>query len=102
MATPAQIALAEGFVALDEVHGQPCTIGVASIVARVASLPPDDPRLQGSTDRLVEIRISPANRPAELPKRGDELDVDSVTYRVAGEPAIDRSTGEVVIPAAEA
>lgn len=82
MPTPAQEAFAEGFAALSEVHATAWTFGGDEFVAVEVSLKPDDPRMLGGSDRSLFLEVSPDELPSPSPKGGDELERDSVVYRV--------------------
>lgn len=80
MPTPAQEAFAEGFADLTADHGTPWSFGGVVFTGVASALKPDDPRLLGSLDRLLEIVAITATAPAL--KKGDELLRDERYHRV--------------------
>ncbi len=96
MPTPAQEAFEEGFSALSEVHATAWPFGATSFEGVGSVLKRDDPRLLGSSDRLLELIVSPAELPSPPPTRGDELVQDSNFYRVTS-IHLDRVTGQYVL-----
>lgn len=92
MPTPAQEAFAEGFTDLDSVHGTSWTVGSTSFRGVASILKPDDPRLLGSSDRLLEITVPSASVPSAV-KRGVELTRDGRNHRVTRDPLPDYATG---------
>ena len=93
MPTIAQEAFAEGFAALSEVHATAFTFG-ATVFDGVASvLKPDDPRMLGSADTVLELQVTPAELPSPSFNRGDQLARDSILYRVSKSGHFDRATG---------
>lgn len=84
MPTPLQAALAEGISALTEEQGSPLwSFGSAgSFAAPASALKPDDPRMQGSSDRLFEIIVPTALLPEPKPTKGAELSRSGSFHRV--------------------
>jgi hypothetical protein len=93
MPTPAQEAFAEGFAELASVHAEQWTFGEASFAGVASALRPDDPRLQGNTDRVFELTVSTAAIPLPAPTRGDEIARGAARYRVIRPPDHDPATG---------
>src|SRR5690606_10510745 len=95
MATLAQAAFAEGFAALAGVHGNSWAFGSASFAGVASALKPDDPRMEGSPDRLIELIVRTSSLPAVPPKRGQEIrrQSDGAWHRITRQPDADDSTG---------
>ena len=96
MPTPAQEAFAEGFSELDSVHGTTWTVGASSFRGVASILKPDDPRMLGAPDRLLEITVPSASVPAAV-KRGADLTRDGRKHRVTRDPVPDYATGLTTI-----
>lgn len=97
MPTPAEEAFAEGLSELSAGHGKTWTFGNVSFVGWVSALRPDDPRLQGSADRLLEIETVTASLPSRMPKRGNEIASGGVVYRLNRNPDRDVATGKTIL-----
>lgn len=82
MSTVAQLALAKGFAALKSVHGSAWTFGAAEFLGVASALRPDDPRLSGAADRLIEVQVLTADMPATYPKRGNSVTHAGRTHSV--------------------
>jgi hypothetical protein len=93
MPTPAEEAFSEGFSELAEVHGKKWTFGRASFVGVASVLKPDDPRMAGSADRIIEITAMTSGLPSLAPARGDEISSAGKTYRIIRLPDTDPATG---------
>lgn len=100
MPTPAEAAFAEGFAALASVHAKTWTFGGYSFRGVASALKPDDPRMIGSGDRLVEIEVLTADIEGIEIKRGDEWMCGGTAYRIARQPDDDEATGYTSIIAA--
>lgn len=85
MPTPAQEAFAEGFAELAGVHDPDgsWSFGGVTFAGVASTLRPDDPRMAGSADRLIEVTALTADLPATLPTRGDELVRGTRRHRIA-------------------
>lgn len=83
MATPAQAAFAEGFSALLEEHGTTWSIGGRSFAGVASTLKPDDQRLPGSGDRVIELQTFSRAIRLIRPRRGDELLRAGLLYRIS-------------------
>lgn len=82
MPTPAQEAQSEGLEALRDACGETWTLGSQSFVGVGVALQPTDARLPGSSARLLDLEVSPADLPSPPPTRGDEIVRDSIFYTV--------------------
>jgi len=102
MPTIAEEAFAEGFADLLSVHGKTWTFGAATFSGVSSAIKSDDPRMEGSVDRLFEVVLSTADLPSPGPKRGDEISVGGATYRLARKPDANPATGLTTLVVAEA
>lgn len=102
MPTPAEEAFAEGFSELADVHGKSWTFGGSSFAGVASALRSDDPRMEGSADRLFEVVALTDDLPSPAPKRGDEITQGSKTYRVTRRPDAEPSTGLTTLVVVEA
>ena len=96
MPTPAQEAFAEGFSELAADHATTWSVGSSSFAGVASVLKPDEPRLIGSTDRLLEITVLSASVPSAV-KRGAELTRDGRNHRITRDPIADKATGLTTI-----
>lgn len=88
MPTPAQSAIAEGFLSLLEVSGVECRFGAQTVSGVVGQLKPDDSRLLGAPDRsaLLCVLTSALTAQAIVPKRGGVVAVDGVSFTIGRRP----------------
>ena len=93
--TPTQQAFAEGFQALAAESGLPCIFGSATFVGVASEIKPNDPRLAGSGDRLIEIYALTSSLPTPRPVNGDEFIQDGFYYRISRVDHI-RPTGQSI------
>src|SRR4051812_25719781 len=93
MPTPAEVAFARGRAANASVHGKTWTFGASSFAGVASVLSPDDPKLEGSTDRRLVLIVDPADLPVVPPVRGDTLAQGSNFYRIT-RADFDSSTGD--------
>jgi len=83
----------EGFMLLLDVHGQPWTFGAASFAGVASPLKPDDPRMDGSGDRLFEVQVVTTSLPAIKPGRGDAISCAGKFHRITRPLDNDFATG---------
>ena len=88
MPTPAQSALADGFLALLEVSGVECRFGAKTVSGVLGQLKPDDSRLLGAPDRsaLLCVLTSALTAQSIAPKRGGIVTVDGVSFTIGRRP----------------
>jgi hypothetical protein len=77
-----QDAIAEGLAAISAAQSSLWTFGSSTFSGAESDLKPNDPRMVGAPDRLIEIRVVTALLPFNYPKRGHEMTRDGETHRV--------------------
>lgn len=104
MPTPAQSALADGFLALLEVSGVECRFGANTVSGVLGQLKPDDSRLLGAPDRSALLCVLSATLASKAisPARGGVVTVDGVSFTIARRPDLQPSgiTEIIVAPTA--
>jgi hypothetical protein len=81
--TEFQEAIADGVAAISAAQASVWSFGALVFTGAESDLKPNDPRMTGATDRLIELRVMSAGLPiASYPKRGDVITRGGESYRV--------------------
>jgi hypothetical protein len=85
MSTPALDAFAEGFAELAGAHDPDgsWSFGGVAFAGVASTLRPDDPRMAGSGDRMIEVQALTSSLPDPAPQRGNELTRGTRHHRIA-------------------
>lgn len=83
MPTPFQTLHLRAFRRALRTAGRAVAFGAESWQAVISPLRPDDPRLAGGTDRLIEIVQASDDLPSPAPEQSDALVIDGRWSRIA-------------------
>jgi hypothetical protein len=83
MSTDLQTALSDGIASIAGAAPSVWTFGAQTFTGVASPIRANDPRMEGGTQRILDIHAVTANLPAPSPRRGDEIaDATGAIYRV--------------------